>query len=92
LGAGIYRNQKGLQGPERILNGSRKFCYFEEIIMADPEKLSYLCPWCMQFILKVDFKNHQAGQHRNTPGLEIEPESLEDIERRFFYLGMWEEK
>jgi hypothetical protein len=46
----------------------------------------------MEWLLKTDFLAHQSGQHRNTPGIETMPESLEDIERRFLHLGMWEEK
>ena len=58
----------------------------------DDSKLEYRCPWCWEWLLKTNFLVHQSGQHRNTPGIEIEPKSLEDIERRFLYLGMWSER
>jgi len=58
----------------------------------DDSKPEYRCPFCLEWILKKDFKNHQAGQHQSTPDIEIQPESVEDIERRFIFLGLWDDR
>ena len=53
--------------------------------------LEYLCPFCLEWTLKTNFKTHQHS-HWNDPNNYKQPESIEELEQRFRQIGLWDER